>query len=192
MGHAPTDDSRFVFIDLETTGLDPETGLILEAAIVITDKHLDEIDSLNVIVAHTEEELTEHLDQYTTQMHMKNGLITDIAALRHLSTDPGVAHMILDGEMVGFLDGHGISNVPMAGSSIAFDRAWINRHAPLTAKSFHYRNIDVSSMREALKRINPKMNPNIPQIGTAHRAMGDILTTIETLRVIAKISGWRY
>lgn len=186
-------DDRFVFVDLETTGLDPKGGLVLEVAVVITDAGLNQLDAANFIGAHNNEALDMALDDYTLRMHTENGLLKDVGSLAKISTaSVGVTHTILDAEILAFLQGHCIENAPLAGSSVHFDRAWINEHLPLTAGLFHYRNIDVSSMREALKRINPRMNPNIPQVGTAHRAMGDILTTIETLRVIAKISGWRY
>ena len=193
MAFNATTDNRFVFIDLETTGLEPKGGLILEAALVITDRNLQLIDSLNVIVPHKVSTLMSHLDDFTTKMHTDNGLIKDISDLSQYTNEIGdIAHTILDSEIVGFLQSHETGKVPMSGSSVGFDRSWVNEHLTMTAQAFHYRNIDVSSMLEALKRINPRMVPNVPQVGTAHRAMGDIQTTIETLRVISKISGWSY
>lgn len=192
MSFTPTHDDRFVFIDLETTGLKPVGGLILEAAVVITNNSLHPIDSLNIVVPHKASSLNSHLDDVALKMHTDNGLLDDIVELNKVSGGSEIGHMILDSEIVAFLQSHSIGKVPMSGSSIAFDRSWINEHLTLSASMFHYRNIDVSSMLEAIKRINPHMVPKVPQVGTAHRAMGDIQTTIETLRVIAKISGWSY
>lgn len=193
MAFTSTKDDRFVFVDLETTGLNPVGGLILEAAVVITDSQLRQVDALNVVVPHKMSTLTSVLDDYTTKMHTDNGLINEISDLNKFGNESGdAAHPLLDAEIIGFLQQHNMGKVPIAGSSVAFDRAWINEHLTLTAQAFHYRNIDVSSMLEALARINSNMVPRVPQVGTAHRAMGDILTTIETLRVISKISGWSY
>lgn len=193
MAFTSTKDNRFVWIDLETTGLEPKGGLILEAAVVLTDAQLRLIDSINIVVPHKMSTLNAALDDFTMKMHTDNGLIKDIAHLNRFGNETGdIAHTILDSEIVGFLQSHDVGKIPMCGSSVAFDRNWVNEHLTMTAQAFHYRNIDVSSMLEAIARINPHMIPNVPQIGTAHRAMGDIQTTIETLRVIAKISGWSY
>lgn len=193
MAFTSTKDDRFVWIDLETTGLEPKGGLILEAAVVLTDSQLRPIDSLNVIVPHDPETLHNSLDDFTRKMHGDNGLLNDIASLGKMGTIPGgAAHTVLDAGIIEFLQSHDVGKIPMCGSSVAFDRNWVNEHLTMTAQAFHYRNIDVSSMLEAIARINPHMVPNVPQIGIAHRAMGDIQTTIETLRVIAKISGWSY
>lgn len=193
MAFTSTKDDRFVWIDLETTGLEPKGGLILEAAVVLTDAQLRLIDSINIIVPHKMSTLTANLDDFTTKMHTDNGLINDINNLNKLGNESSeVAHTMLDSEIVAFLQSHNVGKIPMCGSSVAFDRSWVNEHLMMTASMFHYRNIDVSSILEAIARINPHMVPSVPQVGTAHRAMGDIQTTIETLRVISKISGWSY
>lgn len=193
MAFTSTKDDRFVWIDLETTGLEPKGGLILEAAVVLTDAQLRPIDSLNIVVPHKLSTVNTSLDAFARKMHTDNGLIEDIVNLNKMgNASEGVAHTILDSEIIAFLQSLHVGKVPMCGSSVAFDRNWVNEHLTLTAQAFHYRNIDVSSMLEAIARINPHMVPNVPQVGTAHRAMGDIQTTIETLRVISKISGWSY
>ncbi len=169
-----------VWVDIETTGLDPTNGLILEVAIVATNNQLVEYACASAIVPHTPDTLDSTFWETTAKdMHETSGLLDICRAAaaqpRHINT--------IDSMFRDFLDRFAKTKEhPMCGSSVDFDRRWLQAHMPNTHDWFHYRNIDVSTILELAKRWRPSLveraRPNVK----AHRALDDIRASIAELR----------
>jgi oligoribonuclease len=197
-----------IWLDLETTGLLPQEGSILEIAIVITDDELNEVGEPFVsIVKPLEGRGFEVMDDFVYEMHTKSGLLTRLYEGHHGDTDAGwgrvtpsamardlpllsdVEHAVLHS-----LRANGITegNQILAGSSIHFDRAWINEHMPLYAKCLSHRMVDVSTLTLLAKAWAPEIYGKRPGLGPdgkpvpQHRALDDIRMSIETLRYYRK------
>jgi oligoribonuclease len=175
-----TDDDRFVFVDIETTGLDHLTDLILEVGIVITDSDLQLIDMYDVQIweSPTYDRKWESVDAFVRNMHDKSGLYDQCRAEGLIPTDA-------ENLLYEWLDGHGVRNVPLAGSSVHFDRSFLYEDMPKLHSVFGYRNIDVSSIKELCRRVNPDLLAKLDSHTTRkehHRAVDDCQDTIGELR----------
>lgn len=180
------------WLDLETTGLDETTGEILEYAVVLTDLELNEIDSVEGVVAHDMSYLPTIMSQEVIDMHTKNGLLD---AVRAASVDvPNTpwgykAIAVVRDILVGMLqrlkqEDPDTIFVP-AGSTISFDRRWVKEHMPDLEKMFHYRQLDVSVYKVGFPAIFGT------KTSEAHRAMPDIRESINkhrTMRLIVASS----
>lgn len=169
-------DNRIVWVDLEMTGLDPSRHVIVEVAALVTDAELNIIDDgVDLVVHATDAELAE-MDDFVTEMHSSNGLLNDIKASTTSIRDAEDAVLELVAKHCD--PAH---PAPLAGNSIATDRAFIRAQMPRLDDALHYRMIDVSTVKELSRRWFPKAYYNQPEKGMAHRALADIVESIREL-----------
>lgn len=176
MTDIPEKIDRICWVDLEMTGLDTSRHVIVEVAALITDGNLNIIgDGLDMVVHATEAELAE-MDEFVTNMHSENGLLAQIKESTHSIQDAEQA--VLD-----LLAEHTAPHhpVPLAGNSIATDRGFIREYMPKLDAALHYRMIDVSTIKELTRRWFPRAYYCKPEKGLAHRALADIVESIEEL-----------
>ena len=167
----------FVWVDIETTGLDFKKDKILEVAFVITNDDLEPI-AMTTHLIKTKKRHLRNLDPYVQKMHTKSGLLTDL-----YRTQTTLAEV--EEHLIAWLDEHEVpKRLPICGSSVHFDRRFLERDMPKLLKRFGYRNIDVSTIGELTKRWNgdaySEWSKTRPE--TAHRALDDILGSIEQLK----------
>jgi len=168
------------FIDLETSGLDKHNDTILEFAMVITDDGLTEMDRMTFVVDPSS--WTRHSVEWHPQafeMHKASGLFAEASA------GAGKGLSFIEDQAIAMLEYHNCLGAPLAGSTIDFDRAFIDRMMPDLARLFHYRSINVSTVTELAKRFAPVIyakRPGADDTIKAHRSLPDILMSIEQLR----------
>lgn len=171
----PLKDDRIVWIDLEMTGLDPERHVIVEVAALVTDAELTILDDGIDLVIHATEEQLAQMDDVVTRMHGNSGLTEQVKASTVTLEEAEEA-------VLGLVDKHcGEHRPPLAGNSIATDRAFIRAHMPRLDAALHYRMIDVSTIKELTRRWFPKAYYKQPGKGMAHRALADIVESIREL-----------
>ncbi len=175
MNVAPKND-RLVWVDLEMTGLDPDRHVIVEIAALVTDANLQIIgEGVDLVVHATEEELAE-MDDFVTNMHESSGLTEQIRTSTVSMEEAEDAVLALIAEHCS--PEH---PAPLAGNSIATDRAFLRAQMPRLDAALHYRMVDVSSIKELARRWFPKAYFNQPEKGLAHRALADIVESIREL-----------
>ncbi|MHB8219955.1 MAG: oligoribonuclease [Acidimicrobiales bacterium] len=164
------------WMDLEMTGLDPGRHTIVEIATLITDDNLDVLaEGPDVVVSATPEQLAA-MDDFVRAMHTRSGLLAAIEASTTTLADAGAATL-------DFLRRHlpADQKVPLAGNSIGTDRRFLAAYLPEVETFFHYRSIDVSSVKELARRWYPGSLDAAPVKRTAHRAMDDIRESVAEL-----------
>ncbi|QGU05366.1 oligoribonuclease [Corynebacterium comes] len=172
---APKND-RLVWVDLEMTGLDLERHVIVEIAALITDANLNIIgEGVDLVVHATEDELAK-MDDFVTNMHATSGLTEQIRRSTVSMAEAETAVLALIAEHCS--PEH---PAPLAGNSIATDRAFIREQMPRLDAALHYRMVDVSSIKELSRRWFPKAYFCQPEKGLAHRALADIVESIREL-----------
>jgi oligoribonuclease len=171
-------EDRFIWCDIETSGLIPETGLILEIGFIITDTEFNEIDANAWTVWDTPTYDDFKFDSFILNMHgdTGSGLITDARGSGWTLKD-------VKEDVLTWLHGHGIKNnkEPMCGSSVHFDQMWLLHHMPEVANQFHYRHIDTSTVKELCRRLNPSLYAKLDKYTTKrelHRVLPDLEDTI--------------
>lgn len=166
---------NLVWIDLETTGLDPFDGIILEVGCVVTDRYLREIGRRHWVVGNTFLDLWLSGSNWAAQTHAENGLLDEIR--------DSIAYTIADADSAlrTWLDSmfEGDLQPPLCGSSIHFERRWLEQHMPKTYEKLSYRSIDVSSFKEVLKRLRPELAIESQEKNKKHRALDDIRASID-------------
>jgi oligoribonuclease len=164
-------------MDLEMTGLDPARHVIVEIATVITDDDLNVVATGPNLVIKTDEEALSHMDDVVVEMHTKSGLLDQIRA----ST---VSHDDACAQTLAFLKQHipQPSSVPLCGNSIGMDRRFLAVHMPDIENHLHYRSVDVSTLKELARRWDPDVLTKAPRKETGHRALDDVLESIDELR----------
>ncbi|MCQ9343257.1 oligoribonuclease [Corynebacterium kozikiae] len=174
-------NDRLVWVDLEMTGLDTSRHVIVEVAAIITDADLNVIgEGVDLVVHATEAELAE-MDEFVQNMHGSSGLTEAIRASQVTVEEAEQAVLDLIAE-------HCDSEQPplLAGNSIATDRMFIRAQMPRLDAALHYRMIDVSTVKELARRWAPKVYFNQPEKGLAHRALADIVESIQELAYYRK------
>ena len=163
------------WIDLEMTGLDPLSCVILEIATVVTDKGLNILAQGPVFAIHQPDSVLEAMDDWNKTHHGKSGLIQRVRESKMTARDAEV-------KTLEFLAGHLIpKDSPLCGNSVHMDRLFISKYMPDLEKFFHYRNLDVSTVKELVKRwYGPEA---IPKKKEKHQALDDILESVEELKV---------
>ncbi len=171
----PQDANRLIWIDLEMTGLKPDTDRILEVAIVVTDHDLDTIAEAPVWVVHQDEPTLAGMDAWNQGTHGRSGLI---AKTRASTLDEAT----VEAAALAFLREHVPAKAsPMCGNSICQDRRFLARWMPGFEDYFHYRNLDVSTLKELARRWKPEVLKGVPKEGR-HEALADVYESIVELR----------
>jgi len=171
---APANE-HLIWVDMEMSGLNPETERILEIAIIVTDAHLNTIAVAPVWVVHQDDALLDAMDSWNKGTHSRSGLIDKVKA----ST---MDEATVEAECITFLKQYikaGIS--PMCGNTIGQDRRFMAKYMPQLEAYFHYRNIDVSTLKELCKRWHPELVKGFTK-NQAHTALADIEESIEELK----------
>lgn len=168
---------RLVWIDLEMTGLDPERDVVLEVAALVTDSELQPLgEGVDLVVSQPASAL-ENMADVVRDMHARSGLTTAVLESTVSLRDAEEAVLALVKEHVPVA-----RTVPLCGNSIATDRTFLVKHMPELDAWLHYRMIDVSSIKELARRWYPKAYHKAPQKAGGHRALADILESVEELR----------
>jgi oligoribonuclease len=168
---------NLVWIDCEMTGLDVEKDSLVEIAVLVTDSDLNILDEagLNVVIKPRPDSLAQ-MGEFVTQMHKESGLLPLLAD----GLDVDQAEQKILEYVKGFAPE--ARTAPLAGNSIGTDRMFLNRYMPKLDAHLHYRNIDVSSVKELTKRWFPKVYFQLPKKSGGHRALADIRESIAELR----------
>src|SRR5690349_14677640 len=169
------DPNNLVWIDMEMTGLQPDSDRIIEIAMLVTDPQLTVIAEGPVLVVHQPDAVLEAMDTWNKSTHKKTGLIDKVRASKMLEAD-------VERAAIEFLSRHvPASSSPMCGNSICQDRRFMARWMPKLEAFFHYRNLDVSTLKELVRRWKPEAMKGFTKEGK-HEAMADILESIEELK----------
>src|SRR2546430_13435488 len=173
------DPNNLVWIDMEMTGLQPDADRIIEIAMLVTDAQLNVLAEGPVIVVHQPDAVLEAMDSWNRSTHKKTGLIERVRASRMTEADAERAALEFLGPHVP------ASNSPMCGNSICQDRRFLARWMPRLEAYFHYRNLDVSTLKELARRWKPELMKGFTKEGK-HEALADILESIEELKFYRK------
>jgi oligoribonuclease len=172
-----TDNPTLIVVDYETTGLDPLKGQPLELAMLMVNDDLDILDEMTMLIKPDPRIRWDDLDPKVYQMHRDSGLMEAIDAGEGLKRK----RLVEEAFMEWFREWE-IEKLPMCGSNVAnFDRPWMRAHMPSLEEMFHYRNIDVSTLKEACRRWNPRVFLNAPKKQENHRALADCNETLREL-----------
>ena len=175
----PADANNLIWIDMEMTGLTPDSDRIIEIAMLITDPDLNLIAEGPVLVLHQPDEVLDAMDSWNKGTHKKSGLIDKVRASR-------LAEAEAEAQAVQFLRQHVPANTsPMCGNSICQDRRFLARWMPKLESYFHYRNLDVSTLKELVRRWKPEALKGFAKEGK-HEALADIVESIEELKYYRK------
>lgn len=166
---------NLVWVDMEMTGLDPDNDRIIEVAVVVTDPELNIIAEGPVFAIHQSDETLDKMDNWNKGTHGKSGLIDRVKA----ST---VTEAQAEQELIAFLKKYVPANKsPMCGNSICQDRRFMARGMPKLEAFFHYRNLDVSTLKELCRRWKPEVAGGFKK-HQKHTALADITESIDELR----------
>ncbi len=165
---------NLVWIDLEMTGLDPARDHILEIATIVTDVQLDVVAEGPVLAIHQPESVLERLDEWNRSTHGASGLLDRVRASRWSAADA-------EAQTLDFLERHAERGAsPMCGNSICQDRRFLAREMPALERFFHYRNLDVSTLKELARRWAPAVYAGVQKSST-HAALDDVRESIAEL-----------
>lgn len=169
------DLQHLIWIDLEMTGLNPDTDLIIEIATIVTDKDLNILAHGPVFAVHQSDEALAAMDEWNQKHHGQSGLIDRVKA--STINDSGAEQLTIE-----FLKLWVPENTsPICGNSIGQDRRFLYRYMPKLEAYFHYRNIDVSTLKELAARWAPAVKDGFNK-ESKHQALDDIIESIEELR----------
>lgn len=169
------DQNALVWLDMEMSGLDPDRDRILELALVVTNNELEVVAESAVWVVHQPDTVLEAMDEWNRKTHGKSGLIDKV----RLSA---LGEAEVEAQALDFLKRHvPAGKSPMCGNSICQDRRFMARYMPKLEAFFHYRNLDVSTLKELCRRWKPEIAKGVKK-GGRHEALADIYESIEELR----------
>ncbi len=172
---ARPNEFNLVWVDMEMTGLNPDGDRIIEVAVVVTDPHLNILAEGPVFAIHQSDEMLDGMDAWNKGTHGRSGLIERVKASTVTEADAESA-------LIDFLK-HFVPSgkSPMCGNTICQDRRFMARGMPKLEAFFHYRNLDVSTLKELCKRWKPELASGFKK-HQKHTALADILESIEELR----------
>jgi len=168
-------EMNLVWVDMEMTGLDPDNDRIIEVAVVVTDADLNVIAEGPVFAIHQSDATLDKMDNWNKGTHGKSGLIDRVKA----ST---VSEADAEAQLIAFLKQYVPANKsPMCGNSICQDRRFMARGMPKLEAFFHYRNLDVSTLKELCRRWKPELASGFKK-HQKHTALADIIESVEELK----------
>lgn len=174
-GNLVRSELRMVWVDMEMTGLDPEKERIIELAAVVTEPDLTIVAQAPVLVIHQSEQLLAAMDKWNQSTHGKSGLIEKVRAST-LNEEQAQT------QMVEFLSQYvPAGKSPLCGNTVSQDRRFMFRYMPQLETFFHYRTIDVSTIKELARRWQPSLLKGFEK-HSKHEALADIHESIEELR----------
>lgn len=168
-------DNHLVWLDMEMTGLDPQNDRIIEIAMVVTNSELEVVAQAPVLAIHQSDAVMAGMDAWNTKTHGNSGLVDRVKQSTISEAEAEKTYIDWLGNYVG------AKKSPMCGNSICQDRRFMARYMPELEQYFHYRNLDVSSLKELAKRWNPKMVKGFVK-KTKHTALADVMESIDELR----------
>ena len=169
------DGNNLIWVDMEMTGLNPDSDRIIEVALVITDAQLTTVAEGPVLAVYQPDAVLDAMDKWNKSTHAKSGLIDKVKASKLSETD-------VESQMLEFLKQHvPASASPMCGNSICQDRRFMARTMPQLEAYFHYRNLDVSTIKELAKRWKPSIAAGFTK-DSKHEALSDIYDSISELK----------
>ncbi len=165
-----------VWIDCEMTGLNPDLDCLVEIAVVITDSELKPVDAGIDLVIKPRPDSLAQMNDYVRNMHTESGLIHEF--------DSGLELEEAERQVLEYIQKFvpNATEAPLAGNTIGTDRLFISKYMPKVDKHLHYRSIDVSSIKELSRRWYPRVYFQMPKKDGGHRALADILESIQELR----------
>ena len=167
--------TNLIWIDLEMTGLIPENDVIIEIATVVTDANLNLIEEGPSLAIHQSKDLIDEMDEWNTNQHNRSGLVNRVMESKITVTEA-------ESQTLEFLSKHVDSGVsPMCGNSICQDRRFLSNYMPNLEKFFHYRHIDVSTLKELAVRWKPDIISSSFK-NSRHLALSDIYDSIDELK----------
>jgi oligoribonuclease len=168
-------EMNLVWVDMEMTGLDPDNDRIIEVAVVVTDMHLNVLAEGPVFAIHQSDETLDKMDNWNKGTHGKSGLIDRVRASTVSEADAEAA-------LIAFLKNFVPANKsPMCGNTICQDRRFMARGMPKLEAFFHYRNLDVSTLKELCRRWKPELASGFKK-HQKHTALADIIESVEELK----------
>jgi oligoribonuclease len=169
------DSNNLIWIDLEMTGLDTQNDVIIEIATIVTDAQLNTLAEGPVLAIHQPDEVLAGMDEWNQRTHGNSGLIERVK-------QSAITERMAEEATIEFLQAFVPAKAsPMCGNSICQDRRFLARCMPELENFFHYRNLDVSTLKELAKRWNPDIIKGLQKKG-AHLALDDIRESIEELQ----------
>jgi oligoribonuclease len=171
----PADLNRLCWLDMEMSGLMPDSDRILEIALLVTDSDLNHLSEGKVLVVHQPNEVLEAMDAWNRSVHGKSGLIERVRAS---TVDEAEAETLAMQFLTQFVSA---GSSPLCGNSICQDRRFLARWMPRLEAFFHYRNLDVSTVKELVRRWKPEAMKGLVK-QAKHEALSDILESIEELK----------
>ena len=167
--------NNLVWLDMEMTGLSPDNDRIIEVAMVVTDGNLNVVAEGPVLVVHQPDSVLDAMDDWNKSTHGKSGLIEKVKA-------SPLSEAEVEAQMIEFLKQHvPVRTSPICGNSICQDRRFLARWMPQLEAYFHYRNLDVSTLKELARRWKPEVASGIKKHGK-HEALADIYESIEEMK----------
>ncbi len=171
----PKSDFNLVWLDCEMTGLNPEHDRIIEIAVVVTNAHLDIRVQGPVFAIHQSDELLAGMDAWNKGTHGRSGLIERVKASEVTETQA-------EAQLIAFLQKYvPKGKVPLCGNSIGQDRRFLARYMPKLEAYLHYRNVDVSTLKELARRWKPEVVTSFKK-AQRHTALADVLESIDELQ----------
>ncbi len=169
------DDGNLIWLDMEMTGLDPERERIIEVAVVVTDSQLNTIAEGPTLAIHQSDAQLDAMDAWNKNTHGRTGLIDRVRASTLTEVDA-------EARLIAFLQQYvPAGKSPMCGNSIGQDRRFMVKYMPQLEAFFHYRNLDVSTLKELCKRWQPEVYKGFNK-KNPHEALADIYESIEELK----------
>lgn len=169
------DENHLVWLDMEMTGLDPEIDRIIEVAVVVTNSQLEILAEGPVLAIHQTDEVLAAMDKWNTSTHGKSGLTERVRQSRLTEAEA-------ESQLLTFLSAYiPAGKSPLCGNSIGQDRRFMVRYMPALEQFFHYRNLDVSTLKELCRRWRPTLYKGF-QKQSRHEALADIYESLDELK----------